>query len=129
MYGAAENGAERGKPGALPAANGSGTGEMEAGLQMETGAAEPGVPAGPGCVGLYGPAPPASFGASRGGVGFFLAGRALGCPLLCCCCWRHLARRFLEHHPQYHAKLLREIAKILKETRLRCEFIYYTGDG
>jgi hypothetical protein len=34
-----------------------------------------------------------------------------------------------EHHPQYHAKLLREIAKILKETRLRCEFIYYTGDG
>ena len=42
--------------------------------------------------------------------------------------WEH-HQQVEEHHPQYHAKLLREIAKILKETRLRCEFIYYTGDG
>lgn len=42
--------------------------------------------------------------------------------------WEH-HQQVEEHHPQYHAKLLREIAKILKETRLKSEFIYYTGDG
>lgn len=42
--------------------------------------------------------------------------------------WEH-HQQVEEHHPQYHAKLLREIAKILKKTRLKSEFIYYTGDG
>lgn len=42
--------------------------------------------------------------------------------------WEH-NQQVEEHHPRYHAKLLREIAKILKETRLKSEFIYYTGDG
>lgn len=42
--------------------------------------------------------------------------------------WEH-NQQVEEHHPQYHAKLLREIAKILKETRLKSEFIYYTGNG
>lgn len=42
--------------------------------------------------------------------------------------WEH-HQQVEENHPQYHAKLLREIAKILKETRLKSEFIYYTGDG
>lgn len=42
--------------------------------------------------------------------------------------WEH-HQQVEEQHPQYHAKLLREIAKILKETRLKSEFIYYIGDG
>lgn len=34
-----------------------------------------------------------------------------------------------EYHPEYHAKVLRNIAHILKTTRLKGEFIYYIGDG
>uniref|UniRef100_A0A8C7MJD9 Proteasome subunit alpha type n=1 Tax=Oncorhynchus kisutch TaxID=8019 RepID=A0A8C7MJD9_ONCKI len=35
--------------------------------------------------------------ASRAGEAFFLGGRGLDWPVLCCACWRHLARRFLNH--------------------------------
>ncbi|WP_308558016.1 hypothetical protein [uncultured Lactobacillus sp.] len=34
-----------------------------------------------------------------------------------------------EYHPRYHAEVLRNISMILKKTRLKSEFIYYTGDG
>lgn len=38
-------------------------------------------------------------------------------------------RQVEENHPEYHARILREISRILKETRLKSEFIYYIGDG
>lgn len=89
--------------GVVDADRGSGSGEMEAGLQMDTVALaelELGVMAVPGGGGggLYGPLVAlalASALASRAGDAFFLGGRGLDWPVLCCCCWRHLARRFL----------------------------------
>ena len=80
--------------------SGSARGEMEAGLQMETGAALL-LTAGIGVLegGVYWPLAPLSELASRMGEPFFLTGRAgllLWAPLCdCWACWRHLARLFL----------------------------------
>lgn len=38
-------------------------------------------------------------------------------------------RQIEEYHPTYHAEVLQKIASILKETRLKSEFIYYIGEG
>lgn len=38
-------------------------------------------------------------------------------------------QQIAEYHPEYHAEILRKIAKVLKDTRLKNEFIYYMGDG
>lgn len=38
-------------------------------------------------------------------------------------------QQIAEYHPNYHAEVLQKIATILKETRLKSEFIYYVGDG
>lgn len=83
--------------GVVEADRGSGIGEMEAGLQMETVALalELGVTDVPVGGGLYCPLVLVSELVSRAGDVFFFAGRALAWPVLCCCCWRHFARRFL----------------------------------
>jgi len=79
--------------------SGSDSGEMEAGLQMDTGAV---VVEMAGTVVLEGgvnwPLAPLSELASRAGELFFLAGRTLFWPpfCCCCCCWRHFALRFLK---------------------------------
>lgn len=75
---------------------GSDSGEIEAGLQIETGAlllemAGTEVLEG----GVNWPLAVLSELTSRAGDAFFLAGRALFCPPPCCCCWRHFALRFL----------------------------------
>lgn len=78
--------------------SGSDSGEMEAGLQMDTGAV---VVETAGTEVLEGgvnwPLAPLSELASRAGELFFLAGRTLFWPpfCCCCCCWRHFALRFL----------------------------------
>lgn len=91
----------------LTAERGSGIGEMEAGLQIETVAlaVEHGVTAVPGGGGLYWPLVLASELVSLAGEVFFLAGRGLACPLLCCCCWRHLARLFLNQTYKLKSKM------------------------
>lgn len=79
---------------------GSESGEMDAGLQMETGAlllemvGTEVLEGGVNC-----PLVPLSELTSRAGEFFFLAGRTLFWPpfCCCCCCCRHLARRFLNH--------------------------------
>lgn len=79
---------------------GSESGEMEAGLQIETGAlllemAGTEVLEG----GVNWPLAPLSELTSLAGEVFFLAGRTLFWPpfCCCCCCCRHLALRFLNH--------------------------------
>jgi len=79
---------------------GSESGEMDAGLQMDTGAlllemvGTEVLEGGVNC-----PLVPLSELTSRAGEFFFLAGRTLFWPpfCCCCCCCRHLARRFLNH--------------------------------
>lgn len=84
----------------------SGRGEMDAGLQMDTGAAAAVVVDAAAwtadTVLLAGgvnwpPLAPLSELASRAGELFFLVGRTLFWPpfCCCCCCWRHFALRFL----------------------------------
>lgn len=79
---------------------GSERGEMDAGLQIDTGAlllemAGTEVLAG----GVNWPLVPLSELTSLAGELFFFAGLTLFWPpfCCCCCCWRHLARRFLNH--------------------------------
>lgn len=88
--------------GAEEEAKGSGRGEM-AGLQMDTAVfpvLELGARLGPDWA-EEGLNEPDGLGTGSGMLGscageaFFLGGRGLDWPLLCCCCWRHLARRFL----------------------------------
>lgn len=79
---------------------GSDSGEMEAGLQIDTGAlllAMVGTEELEG--GVNWPLVPLSELTSRAGEVFFLAGLTLFCPpfCCCCCCWRHFALRFLNH--------------------------------
>lgn len=79
---------------------GSESGEMDAGLQMDTGAlllemvGTEVLEGGVNC-----PLVPLSELTSRAGEFFFLAGLTLFWPpfCCCCCCCRHLARRFLNH--------------------------------
>lgn len=78
---------------------GSERGEMDAGLQMDTGAVLVEM-AGTVVVlvgGVNWPLAPFSELTSLVGELFFLAGRTLFWPpfCCCCCCWRHFARRFL----------------------------------
>ncbi len=78
---------------------GSESGEMDAGLQIDTGAVLVEM-AGTVVVlvgGVNWPLAPLSELTSLVGELFFLAGRTLFWPpfCCCCCCWRHFARRFL----------------------------------
>lgn len=85
---------------------GSESGEMDAGLQMDTGAVL--VETAGTVVVLVGgvnwPLAPLSELTSLVGELFFLAGRTLFWPpfCCCCCCWRHFARRFLNQTWKSH---------------------------
>lgn len=86
--------------------SGSESGEMDAGLQMDTGAVVVEM-AGTVVVlvgGVNWPLAPLSELTSRVGELFFLAGRTLFWPpfCCCCCCWRHFARRFLNQTWKSH---------------------------
>lgn len=78
---------------------GSASGEMEAGLQIDTGAVLVDMEGTEVVLegGVNWPLAPLSELASLAGELFFLAGRTLFCPpfCCCCCCWRHFALRFL----------------------------------
>lgn len=70
---------------------------------------------------------PASVLASRAGEAFFLGGRGLDWPVLCCCCWRHFARLFLNQTWRIAEKTQgRHISQILDSKGLTGWSLFYS---